>query len=191
MPFEFFSEHDLGKDGKPRAERPSWYNPANIRDMENKVNEMEVALRNGWVPRGHEPEYRDNLAQLKDQLKAVQDMTNIDDSDNDPDEIYKACKEAGITLKEHMPSRYEMEKGLADAQMEYEYMTTPSIDVSQSKGIQALFEGCHMDIPKNGRVTREAIAKVYQIGMKKIGENPDLEYLRKENMTASAGRRRR
>jgi hypothetical protein len=70
-------------------------------------------------------------------------------------------------------------------------MVTPNIDVKESPGIRALFEGCHMDIPPNGKVTREQIATVYQIGMKKIGENADLEYLRRENMVANAGRRRK
>lgn len=192
MSFEFYAECDLHPVTKrPLAERPSWYNPKNIRDMENKITEMEVALQTGQVPRGYEPEYRDTLSQLKENLKKISDLTSIDDSTNDPDEIYKACQEAGKILKDAMPSRYEMDKGLADPQMEYDMMTRPQINIGDCPGVIELFKGCHMEIPNNGLVTREQVAKVFQIGMKKIGENPDLEYLRKENMSASAGRRRR
>lgn len=182
MGYTFFSEQDLDpKTGKPRGEYPSWYNPRAIYEMEDKIAQMEFAAENGHVPKGYMSEHMDILHQLKENLKKAKDLTFVEDGKNDRDKLDKAVKEGIGLWKDASPSVNYMEsrRQLVDANEEYRRMATPCINVKSMPNFVEVMQACKIDIPSNGMVSREQIAKACKIGLSYLGENANLERFRK------------
>ena len=173
---QFFSEVDIDDKGKIKAEYPSWYNPRNLQVLEDEVSQMEFALENKQVPRGYEPEYRDNLSQKKEHLEKVKNMTLVEDAKSSNGKLGDIIGEVGKSLRNELPSKKEMDDGLVDAHMELQKMTVPYIPVSDAMG--ALAQACNVPII-DGKVTREGLAKMWKIGTKKLGGYANVETLRK------------
>jgi hypothetical protein len=180
---QFFSEVDMARNTatgqlEVKAEYPSWYNPRNLQVLEDEVAQMEYAIENGQVPRGYEPEYRDNLAQKKAHLNKVKDMTFVEDAKTSNAKLGDVIGEVGKVLRNELPSKKDMDDNLVDAHMEYQKMTTPYITIKDSAAMCELAKACNVQIV-DGKVSREGMAKMWKIGTKKLGGYANVETLRK------------
>ena len=79
-------------------------------------------------------------------------------------------------LRDAMPSRSDMKKGLADAHEEVRRMTTPIIDV---RGKTKMLSNMGIEA-KGGKITRTQAAKAFKIVGRVLGEPTNIEYLRRD-----------
>jgi hypothetical protein len=147
--------------------------------LEEEVAMKKATLENGGVPRGYEPEFRENLARLEEHLARMKDMTLVDDADNNRDEIGVVVQRAAKLLKEEYPSQKMCDRKLVDANMEYRKMSEPYIPIGEDEKMVNMAKACNVQIDGKGRVSREGLAKMWKIGSKYLGEYANVEVLRK------------
>ena len=94
----------------------------------------------------------------------------------DKDALADFYKSLEGDIRDSMFTRTDMEKGLADPHQELERQKTPGFNI---KPHSKLFH--QMGIPvSGGKATRDQLCKAYKVAGKLLGENTNVERLRKD-----------
>lgn len=169
----FFGDVDLDDNNKVRSMLPAWYFEQHIVDLEESIERKKRALKHKMI--------RDDLimrteAEIKAESEKLTEIRNSRPnlSGASKDRCYAAYKELAEQIKESLPTRKEDKLGLVSPHQELKRMKQKHIkidsDIAAACGVKAL----------NGKVSGDEAARCYKIIGKALGENTNVERLRRD-----------
>lgn len=170
----FFGEVDRHPRGGFSSEYPAWYFDRQQEELKEEISRDERSIETGLVSPPNVPEVRTRIKLAKERLHEIE-SSKPKFSAKQKDELAGAYKEMGDQLREALPSRSDMMKGVADAHEELRRNTEPCIRVDGR--IKDLAASCGISVSK-GMVTRDGLAKMWKITGKALGEQSNVERLR-------------
>jgi len=176
---EFFGSVDR-KDGKPdgriTSQFPAFYFDPQISDLEENIFRNERAIASGAIAPDAIPTLKGEIARDRQRLLEIQ-KCSVKLTGKDKDEAANLYKELGGKIQDSMFTYTEMMKGLANAHDELKRMKTPIIPVGKHA---AVFKKMGIN-PVKGNVSRDEATRVFKILGKTLGENTNVEHLRKDH----------
>jgi hypothetical protein len=172
-----FGDVDKTKEGVIRSEYPSWYFDQHQEELEESIRQKEMAIDSDLIPKSEVPIIRERLDQERKRLDEIK-ASRPELSGVEKDNVVKAVTDIGGKIKSSMFTRSEMEKGLADAHVEAQRLSTPVIEI-KSEAEAELVKACGIKIRDNGKITGDEARKVWKIGSKLVGGPSNVETLRK------------
>ena len=181
MAIQFFGACDRKgklKTGSIRSEYPVWYHPQRIRELEEEIDSYDRKVASGAIDKT--PNYAEYKAEI-DRKRVLLNEISADIPDlkgKELDRVAKAYETLGEQIKELMPTRTNMTKGLANAHEELRKDTTPCVNVD---GFVDLARECGVAIEAHGKtITRKQAMKAWKIMGRALGSNSNVEYLRRD-----------
>lgn len=172
---KFFGEVDINKHGNVGSEMPSWYFRTQNESLDNDIQETEQAISRGEIREDKKPEILADLAKMKEKREKIKqsqaELTPYEDA------ISKMTKTIGKKIAEAMFTRTDMMRGTADAHDEARRMAYPCIKLEGDELLFAKKANCKID--KNGMVSRDDASRMWKMGRRALGENSNIEILRK------------
>ena len=157
---------------------PAWFHDVHLEMMEEEVGKKKRMLQQGRIP-------QDNIFMVQNEIKA--DEAKILEIKNSKpvlkggqvDMVYKEYLSVGQQIAEAMPTKREEREGFANPRDELIKSNTAGIAISD-KMAHAL--GVK---PTKGKITLKQAQKFYKIAGKALGENSNIERLRREGRSES------
>lgn len=175
---QFFGEVDKTKDGRNASEMPSWFHDVHLEKMEEEVSQKKRMLTQGRVP-------QDNIFMIQNEIKAdEQKILEIKKSKpkligGQKDMVYKEYLSVGQQIADAMPTKRDELNGFANPRDELIKNNTPGIKISDkmadAMGVKT----------QDGKITLKQAQKFYKLSGKILGENSNIERLRREGRSES------
>ena len=186
MAIKFFGPEDRkGKKrtGEIRSEYPAWYHPVRIEMLQESVNKDQRMLDSGAIDRVPNTEqFRQDLERRKVLLETIKDAKPVL-TGKDKDRAASAYKSLGDQIRDYMPTRTDMKKGLANPHHENKLDSSPCVDV---QGFVDIARECGVNVPTNeNKISRKQAARVWKILGMALGERTNTEYLRRDNKSGT------
>lgn len=173
--FTVFTKYDMNPNGTIASTYPMWFFDRVREELENDIVVMENQIKRSYVPEERVPEYRENIKRLKHKLQEMDDAIPKFNS-----KIMNFINDVIPTLTEKLvnslPTRTEMEKGLIYPEEEARRMTTPCILLNEKEIRWA--KACNVS-PHKGMVSRTQLEVMWKIGRKILGEDTNIERIRR------------
>lgn len=165
---QFFGEVDLHPTKRMvSSEYPAWYFDRPLEQLGEEVGRMERQLDRGEIPQDRLGEFKDVLAQKKEQYgKITVSIPKLNDIDKD--KYAKIRKELGKIIQSGYYTRSQMIKGTVDAHKEAERMVKPLVEVKPE--FAEILQAARVKV-ENGRCSRDGIVKAWKILGKAINRN--------------------
>ncbi|MCK4328792.1 hypothetical protein KAX02_03010 [candidate division WOR-3 bacterium] len=170
---QFFGEVDLNDQGGIKSDMPAWYFDVHIENLrENIERKARGVERNLYAP--------DQILRVKEEIKAERvKLKEIEDSR--PKLSGKALDKCGNAyeslkkqIRETMPTRKESKDGLVSPHEELNRMKSKHIKIDTE-----IAKACGVHVVR-GKISGDEANKVYQILGKALGENTNVERLRRD-----------
>jgi hypothetical protein len=171
----YFTESDIGADGKIKNTYPLYYNGKQVDDIKEEIRLLENAFEKGYNDAERAAKDKARLRDLKSKVEAMESMEPSFEACRDT--IAKHDKALSQILKDSMPSRDAMMKRFSDPHREAVLMSQCEIPVPPEIRGLILRNGGRVI---NGKASRNDITRVWQYGRKVLGENSDAEVLRRD-----------
>jgi len=170
---QFFGKVDRDRDGKITSNIPAWYFDTHIDSMREEIERKERAITRNEIPYEDLERTKAEIRKSRVRLNEItQSKPTITDKDRDKvGEWYKDLEEK---IKDALPTRSDDLMGRANPQEEFKKNKKPCIPVDASL-IKAL--GMRQS---EGKITRDQAVTAYKIIGKALGENTDIERIRRE-----------
>jgi hypothetical protein len=171
---QFFGEVDLNKDGQITSQVPAWYLGPHIDAMETGIRRKEMQIERGAVESDQVPRLKAEIKRERTKLEAIKSSKPIL-TDAQKDRCASTYKSLGEQIKDTMPTRKETRQGLVN----------PHDELDRLKGKKhikidtQLAAACGVK-PVHGKITGDEANKCYKILGKALGENTNVERLRKD-----------
>jgi hypothetical protein len=180
---QFFGKVDRKRpDGGISSEYPGWYFPVKIDELEREIESTESNLKRGLVPAEVLPYVEAELARKKEIRLAIEEGRPVL-SGEELDQAHKIYQTLGRQISDHMFTRSEMMKGLANPHEEARLMSQPCVDIT---GNVQVIRSCGIDVPKGvTKISRNQASKAWKILGRLCGERTNVEYLRKDRNTGT------
>ena len=169
---EFFGKIDKDRDGNIGSTVPSWYFDNKIETMKENISQRQRAIERGDIPPDHIYQTREDLKKEQERLSEIE-SSKPNFSESQRDYISKNYKELSGSIRESLFTRDDMQRGFADPHEEARRMTKPCIKVDPE-----LARKCGKN-PVNGMLSRNDAAEIFKIMGKSLGEETNVERLRK------------
>jgi len=179
MTIEFFGEADRNSKGEVTSEMPAWYFTKHMRDLKESLDRKNREIDRGDIPRQSVPIVAQEIKKIEkkiDELKAGCPKL----IGGQKDKLAKAYHDLQNKIKESLPTRLENEKGVADPYKELDRMKNHHIQVDPE-----LAKACNVSVTKDGKVNGDGANKMYKLFGRRLGENENVEKIRREGMTES------
>ena len=172
---EFFGDVDK-VNGKVGSQYPAYYYGQQTREIDDAIKRSKFNLEQGLISDKGKPH---ELAELR---KNEEKREKIEESRPKLegvvlDKVAEVANGLGKKIQKIMPTYSDMKRGIADAHKEYEKETVPCIELKGDEFIIAKKLGCR--ISNDGKVNRNDASRVWKICRSVIGEDSDVEVLRK------------
>ena len=169
---EFFGEIDKNRSGKISSQYPAWYFDSQIEELSESIARKERSIKRGDMPSS---EIGYAVSELDKERKKLDKISSSRPKikGKDKDDMAKVYKEIGGQIAESMFTLSDMKRGTASAHEEARRMVKPIISVDPK-----LAEACGVKTT-DGKVSRNDASKMYKIMGKLIGDNTNVEALRK------------
>lgn len=174
----FFGEIDCNEiDGSIKSHMPAWYHETHIEELRESTSRKERMIERGLVQPDQVPILRNEIAGEKARLKAIEESRpNLEGKHKDM--AYKAYKNLEAQIRDSMPTRKETKQGLVNPQEELKRLKDArhislSPEIAKACGVKAY----------RGQLTGDQANKCYQILGKALGENTNVERLRRDGNT--------
>jgi hypothetical protein len=174
---QFFGEVDLNDQGGIASEMPAWYFDVHIEKMSDDIGRKERQLERGQIELELVPMIREEIKREKAKLKKIID-SKPSLSGAQKDRVARAYESIGRQIKDTMPTRKETKQGLV----------SPHDELARLKGKKhikidpSIASACGVK-PVHGKITGNEANKCYQILGKALGENTNVERLRRDGNT--------
>jgi hypothetical protein len=178
---KWFGEVDLNQHRKIAVDYPAWYFDVQVDQLKNEISERQRNIDLGIYSGKDLIKQREILKNRKGRLEAIESSKPKLEG-KDKDAVVQVHKDIGERIKESMFTYDEMWKQSQDAHYEADRMVKPSIEIRSQ--VEADF--CKQRGIKvvNGKVSRNDASLMYKIFGKSIGENTDVELLRRQRGTS-------
>jgi hypothetical protein len=122
-------------------------------------------------------QFKTDLEKKKLNLKKIEEsIPNIDDKTKD--ELGNIYLDLGKKIKDFMPSRSDMEKGIVNIHRQFKLETEPTVPIN-SKNYKMFKE---MGItPRNNKISGKEATKAFKLIGKVLNEETNVEFLRKDH----------
>jgi len=177
--FTVFTHSDFSPDGKKVSTYPSWYFDGKREELENTITVMKNAIKLGYVMESRIAEYKENIKKLEKRLAEMDDAIPKIDTET-KDFIAKTTKSMSEKISNAMPTRDEMEKNLVLASELARRMGTPCISLNKDEIRWGI--ACGLQVGSeivNEKTSLNNISFMWKIARKILGENTNVEVLRK------------
>ena len=183
MAIQFFGAVDRKIDlrtgeSKITSEYPAWTMPRQIEIMEEGIAQKKRAMDMGFVDRANTGEHQVIIEREEQRLKEIKE-SKPKLTDQEKDVCAKVYKEVTGDIQKTMPYYYDMQKGHVDAHEQHRINSQPNIKMSDKACEIAKANG--IKVSSNGMVSRNAASKLAKLIGHAIGENTNMERLRKDN----------
>lgn len=178
----FFGEIDrVGEkeDGQVRATLPAWYFKRQIEELDEQIAKNERQIKMGLVG-------ANTMAALNREIKMARNKksqiikSKITLTDQQKDRLWKFYKWASIAIREKMPSRTDMMKGLVDPHIELKKQKTPCITVNEWYDICASME---QRPGKDQKISLDQLVICWKIAGSYLDQVTNTEHLRSDEAT--------
>ena len=169
---KFFGEVDLKADNKPASQYPSWFFDAYVDDLKEEVAKKERRLAMGLISPSKIMLIKNEVEREKKRIQEIE-ASRPKLRGKAKDEVADAYRRIGQQLLETMPTRKEEKDGLVSPHGELKRWNTPYVKVDPK-----IAKAC--GIKTKGKVTGKQAGKIYQILGKALGENTNLERIRRD-----------
>jgi len=169
----FFNEIDLKKDGSISSEYPCWFFDVHIEEMKESIASKKRQLKLGLV----HPEMVGRVqAEVENQEKRMKEIENSKPklSGAAQDFAYGEYKKLCDQLSDSMPTRREDRQGFVRPHEELQRLNTPYVSVDPKIAAACGIKG------SKGKITGKQAARCVQIIGKALGENTNIERLRRD-----------
>lgn len=184
---QFFSKVDRNKAGKRASETPSWAMQSHIDNLRESIDSKKRMLERGNCPLDAVPQTQAEIRKEEARLNEILDSRPKTSPDIE-DKLYKVYKSLGKDIQDTLFTRSDMKLGLASPHEEARRMTEPIIKVTKD-----IVELCkENEVPVNVKggeafLTRNNATKVRQWIGKFLGEETNVEALRRDKVTHRTG----
>jgi len=182
---QFFGSVDRkGKTdtGKITSAYPAWYFTAHLEEMKEGIDRKYRSIQRGEIPASELDLAGITLEKETKRYEQIM-LSRPKLEDKDVDDLAKVYKELEKEIGASLFTRSDMKKGLVDVHEEARRMSEPIINVDRN--VELLRE-MGINIPKNkSMVSRNQASKAYKILGKLLGENTNVERLRKDYATGT------
>ncbi len=177
----FFSEVDYNtKDsGKIGSSYPSWYMKAQLRFLNENIEQEERELKAESLPPQNIPIKRAKIKKMKERLDAILEAKEALKPSRD--KLAAIVDELSPKLADIMYKRSDENKGLVNPEDIVEHWSTPCVEISGDLAKIAVENG--MRVKKNGSgglVNEIDAGKLWKFSRAALGEDTNLERLRKD-----------
>jgi len=171
---QFFGEVDLNKHGAVGSDMPSWYFERHIEELEENIKRKERMLERGDADAEQIPLIRGQIKTDRDKLvQIIASRPNL--TGPQKDRCYKAYEKLAAQIKDTMPTRKETKQGLVNPRDELKRLK----DVKHITVDPTIASACGVKAD-HGKITGDQANKMYQILGKYLGENTNIEKLRRD-----------
>ncbi len=180
---QFFGSVDRknkSKDGAITSEYPAFYFHTQYEELKESTEKQERQIKLGLVPATELPYITAELERSKQRIEDIE-KSAIKFTGAQKTAIHDVYKDLAGQIADSMYTRTDMQKGLVDAHEEARRMSQPIISI---KGKEKFFH--NMGIKANkGKISRNQASKAYKIIGKALGENTNVEHLRRDRNTGT------
>jgi len=174
----FFGNVDKNKEGKVASELPAWFFSVHLEKLIDDVSKKERQIDRGEVPPDHVFMVKNEVLNLKKKITEIQ-MSKPTLKGGQKDMVWKEYQQLGNLISDSLPTYREDRRGFVDPRSELKRMKSPHIAISGK-----MAEACGMKTVK-GKITGDQAAKAYKMMGSILGENTNVERLRKEGKSES------
>ena len=168
------------EDGAVTSEYPAFYFHTQYDELKEETEKQERQLEMGLIPPSEAPYIKAEIQRNKDRLVDIQ-KANPQLTGPQKDAVYNMYKDLASQISDSMYTRTDMQKGLVDAHEEARRMSQPIISI---KGNEKFFHNMGIKADK-GMISRNQASRAYKIMGKALGENTNVEQLRKDRKTGT------
>lgn len=172
-PVQFFGEVDFNPKGQVGSTYPGWMFPRLIEDLEEQIDYENRQLKDQLLDAVQKATIQESITKKKDRLQKIIDSR----PDLDKDEVNSVRSSLGEKIKESLFTYDQMQKGTADAHKELARMKDPCIKLDGKELEYAL--GARVQISSDKKVSRDSAAKIYKMVSAYLGEDSNIEALRR------------
>ena len=169
-----------GKE-KISSEYPAYTFPQQIENAREDIAQKKRALQTGAVDRESEGEYRLIIEREEKRLDDIE-RSRPKLSDSDKDNLASAYKDLTKGIAGTMPTYYDIHRNFVNAHEEHRRNSNPCIKVNGKTAELAEHNG--IKVSKDGEMSRKEASRLAKIIGHNIGENTNMERLRKEGFSA-------
>lgn len=175
---QFFGEVDRHPiTHKITSEYPAYMFAPNIDDLEQEVNSLDLAIKNGNIDPEQLGNAKEELSAKKEKLTQIESsFPNFDSGQKD--RVDKARKDAAKHIRDYQFSYTDMNKGTASAHEEADRMTKHFIPIADVE----LAKKCNISGTVHSgvfRTSRTGMETFWKILSGSLGESTNTETLRK------------
>lgn len=175
---QFFGSVDKNKDGKIASSLPAWFHDVQLEKLTEEVSRKERQIGRGEVPPDHVFMVKNEVENLKKKITEIQ-MSKPTLRGGQKDMVHKEYQQLASQIADSMPTRREDRNGFVNPRDELKRMKSPHIAISQK-----MADACGVK-PVNGKISGDQAARCYKMMGKVLGENTNVEKLRKEGHSES------
>jgi len=159
---------------------PAFYFSTQLDELIEETEKQERVLRKGLVPPSEVPYVTADIEKNKKRIQEIeQNYPRLNDKERD--EVWGVYKDLAKDISDSMFTRTEMKQGFADAHEEARRMSEPLIPI---KGKEKFFHNMGIKAT-GGKISRNDASRAYKIIGKVLGENTNVEKLRKDQNTGT------
>jgi len=176
MAVRVFGEVDRNKENKVISDYPAWYfDGQHTEDLEESVASAKRQLESDLIPTSDRHYVQERVKVMEEKLGKIK-ASKPKLSAQETDELAKARKDFGTSIKDAMFTRSDMMKGIADPHEEARRISEPCIKV-KSEAHAEFLKACGARI-EGDKVSRGDMEKAWKIASKLLGESSNTEGLR-------------
>ena len=174
---QFFGDVDKTPTGQISSEWPAWFFDVHVEKMEEAVARKKRQLERGEIPIEHRPIAKNEIAKEEQKIKEIH-ASKPKLNGGQKDMIAKAYRSIESQLQESMFTERDQKKGFVNPREELQRQSTAYVEVDPK-----IARACGLGEQK--KITGKQAAKCYKIMGKVLGENTNLERIRREGRSES------
>jgi tellurite resistance protein len=170
---QFFGDVDLTDDNRVKSQLPAWYFDRQIDDMQEGIDRKKRAIKNRMIKEDQIPITENQIKAEEGRLKdIIESRPNL--SGNQKDRCASAYQMLSEQIQATMPTRKQSRDGLVSPHQELKRMKGKHIkvdpDIAAACGVKMV----------GGKISGDEAARCYKILGKVLGENTNVEALRRD-----------
>ena len=178
MVIEFFGDVDRNIKGEVNAEMPAWFHDIHLADFEEKIARNQRQIKRGEVALESVPIVQQDIARLKERVKEIRASKPMLKG-GQKDMIAKQYFALQTAIADSMPTHRDNKKGYVNPRDELKRWKEYHVPVDKD-----LAKACNVKFEK-GKTTGNGADKMYKMMGRLLGENENIEKIRKEGRSES------
>jgi len=175
---QFFGEVDLNDKGGISSDMPAWYFDVHIENLRENVERKARGLAMNLYAPDQVLRVKEEITTEREQLKKIEGSRPTL-SGEQKDRCFRVYESLKKQIAETMPTRKEAKEGLVSPHSELKRLKTKHIKVDTE-----LAKACGVKVVK-GNISGDEANKMFQILGKTLGEDTNVERLRRDGKSES------